>query len=48
MAKPSLKNLPNVSTENRNTGELKKRLSEGAKEYPSLKVEKKKDATKKR
>lgn len=48
MAKPSLKNLPNVGTENRNADELKKRLSEGAKDYPSLKVEKKKDATKKR
>lgn len=47
MAKPSMKNLPNVGGEKRDTGELKKRLSEGAKEYPSLKVEKK-DATKKR
>lgn len=48
MAKPSLKNLPNVSSESCNGEELKQRLSEGAKEYPSLKVDKKKDATKKR
>lgn len=47
MAKPSLKNLPNVGNESRNAEEIKKRLSEGAKEFPSLKVEKK-ETTKKR
>jgi len=41
MAKPSLKNLPNVSNEPRNGEEIKKRLQEGAKDYASLKVEKK-------
>jgi hypothetical protein len=41
MAKPSLKNLPDVSNESRNGDEIKKRLQEGAKDFASLKVEKK-------
>ncbi len=41
MAKPSLRKLPNVGNENRNGDEIRKRLQEGAKDFASLKVDKK-------
>lgn len=47
MTKINLKKLPNIAHENRNSDEIKKRLQEGAKEFPSLTVEKT-DSSKKR